>query len=72
MNQLKKTLGIVWMAASLFVAYFGTWMLGIPKLTSNKVEDIVFGSIILFILTPLVTIGLAIFGYYSVLGKYDD
>nr|WP_317127490.1 hypothetical protein [Chryseobacterium piscium] len=46
--------------------------MGIPKITSGKQEDLVFGIIILFVLVPIVTGGLAIFGYYSLIGEYSD
>ena len=72
MNGLKKILGILWIAIALAVGYFGITVLGIPKITSGKQEDLVFGLIILFILAPIIAIGLALFGYYAVLGEYND
>ena len=72
MNGLKKILGIVWILAALAVAYFGITVMGVPKITSGKQEDLVFGIIILFVLVPLVTDGLAIIGYYSLIGEYSD
>lgn len=72
MNGLKKILGIVWILVALVVAYFGITVMGIPKMTSGKQEDLVFGIIILFILVPIVSGGMAIFGYYSLIGEYSD
>jgi hypothetical protein len=72
MNGLKKILGILWIAVALVVGYFGTTVLGIPKITSGKQEDLVFGIIILFVLMPIISGGLAIFGYYSLTGEYSD
>ncbi|GEN69999.1 MULTISPECIES: DUF6814 family protein [Chryseobacterium] len=72
MNGLKKILGIVWILVALVVAYFGITVMGIPKITSGKQEDLVFGIIILFILVPIVSGGMAIFGYYSLIGEYSD
>jgi hypothetical protein len=54
------------------VAYYGITALGIPKFTSNKQEDLVFGIIVCFVLLPIVVIGLLIFGKYSLQGEYDD
>jgi hypothetical protein len=39
---------------------------------SGKQEDLVFGIIILFILTPLIVLGLGTFGYYALMGDYDE
>jgi hypothetical protein len=38
---------------------------------SGKQDDLVFGIIILFVLTPLVVVGMGVFGYYSLMGEYD-
>ena len=72
MDGLKKILGIVWILLALVVLYFGLTVMGIPKLTSGKQEDLVFGIIIVFILLPIVAGGLAVFGYYSLSGDYSD
>ncbi|PQA95068.1 hypothetical protein B0A69_06345 [Chryseobacterium shigense] len=72
MNGIKKILGLLWIAIALVVGYFGTTVLGIPKITSGKQEDLVFGIIILFVLMPIISGGLAIFGYYSLTGEYSD
>lgn len=71
MNIIKKVLGIVWLALGLAVAYFGLTILGIPKLTSGKQDDLVFGIIICFILLPIVVGGLLVFGKYALQGEYD-
>lgn len=71
MNALKRILGIVWMILSIATAYFCIVVFGLPKLQSGKQEDLVFGIIILFVLTPLIVLGLGFFGYYSALGEYD-
>lgn len=72
MNQLKRILGMVWIALAIAAAYFCVFVFGLPKFASGKQDDLVFGIIILFILTPLVVIGMGIFGYYSLMGDYDD
>lgn len=71
MDAIKKILGIVWLALAAAVAYGGITILGIPKITSGKQEDLVFGIIILFILMPIVVGGLAVFGWYSLNGEYS-
>lgn len=71
MNQIKKILGIVWIILAIIIAYFGFTVLGYPKLTSGKQDDLVFGIIIVFILLPIVVGGLFIFGKYALQGEYE-
>lgn len=71
MNQLKRALGLIWIGLAIAAAYFCIFDFGLPKLASGKQDDLVFGLIILFILTPLVVFGMVIFGYYSLMGEYD-
>lgn len=71
MDLLKRILGIVWLALALAAAYFCIFIFGLPKLESGKQEDLVFGIIILFILTPLIVLGLGTFGFYALKGEYD-
>ncbi|QIG89081.1 hypothetical protein G6R40_05080 [Chryseobacterium sp. POL2] len=72
MNAIKKILGFVWIALAVVVGYFGITEMGLPKITSGKQEDLVFGIIILFILMPIISGGLAVFGYYALSGDYAD
>ena len=72
MKALKRILGVLWIALAVAAAYFCIFQFGLPKFISNKQEDIVFGIIILFILTPLIVLGLGIFGYYALKGEYDN
>lgn len=70
MDNLKKILGVVWILLALYTAYFCLFELGLPKLKIGHQEDLVFGIIIIFILTPIISIGLGLFGYYSLCGEY--
>lgn len=72
MNGLKKILGILWIAIAMVVGYFGITVMGIPKIASGKQEDLVFGIIILFVLMPIISGGMAVFGYYAITGEYSD
>jgi small-conductance mechanosensitive channel len=72
MEAFKKILGIVWIALALVVAYFCIVEFGIPKITSGSQDDLVFGIIILFVLTPIISLGMALFGYYALQGEYSD
>ena len=71
MNALKKILGIVWVALAVAAAYFSVFIFGLPKLETGKQDDLVFGIIILFILTPLIVFGLGTFGYFALKGEYE-
>ena len=70
MDQLKKNLGYLWISMALAAAYFCIFVFGLPKFETGKQEDTVFGLIMLFILTPLIVLGLGIFGYYALRGEY--
>lgn len=70
MENIKKILGIVWIILSVLTAYFCIAKFGLPKIVSGKQEDVVFGIIILFILTPIISIGLGIFGFFALKGEY--
>ena len=72
MNQLKRVLGMVWIALAIATAYFCIFEFGLPKFASGKQDDLVFGIIILFVLTPLIVLGLGTFGYYALMGDYDE
>jgi MFS family permease len=71
-NQIKKWFGIVWIAMGLLAAWYGIFKMGIPKIMSGQQEDIVFGSIIMLIITPCAAIGLFFFGKYALQGEYDE
>jgi high-affinity Fe2+/Pb2+ permease len=71
MDKLKRILGIVWLGLAAAAAYFCIFIFGWPKFESGKQEDLVFGIIILFVLTPLIVFGLGMFGYYALKGEYD-
>ncbi|MFN8317378.1 MAG: hypothetical protein U0T32_13105 [Chitinophagales bacterium] len=71
MNAIRKILGVVWIAIGVLVAYFGVTVFGLPKVTSGKQEDLVFGIIILVILLPIVVYGLVKFGIYALQGEYE-
>lgn len=71
-NSLKKWLGIIWMLMGAFSLWFGMIEFGFPHLLSVHQEDIVFGIIITFIITPVLAAGLFMFGYYAMKGEYNE
>jgi len=72
MDALKKFLGIVWLALAAVLAYLFIFILGVPKIMSGSQDDLVFGIIILTVLAPIIVVGMALFGYYSLVGEYTD
>lgn len=72
MDSIKKILGILWIIIALVVAYYGFTVFGIPKVMSEKIDDNVFGWIILTVLMPIIVGGLGTFGWYSLSGEYSD
>ena len=71
-NTIKRALGIVWIFLGLAGAYFGILELGLPKIISGKQDDLIFGIIMLAIITPIISGGLLLFGKYAWQGEYDD
>jgi hypothetical protein len=72
MNQLRKYMGIVWIAIGLAAAWFGIFELGLKKIGTGKQEDLVFGIIMLGVLTPIIVGGLLIFGKYALSDEYEQ
>jgi hypothetical protein len=72
MNTIKKLSGIVWMMIGLAVGYFNIIVIGIPKFQTGKQDDLVFGIVNMFVLTPIIVGGLLIFGYYALKGEYSQ
>ena len=72
MNTIKKISGIVWIMMGLAVGYFNIIIMGIPKFQTGKQEDLVFGIVNMFVLTPIIVGGLLIFGYYALTGEYSE
>lgn len=70
-NKPKRLLGIVWILLGLAAAYFGIMELGLPKIMSGKQDDLIFGLIMLFLITPIATVGLLIMGKYALQGEYE-
>lgn len=71
MNAIKRILGIIWILLAFAAAYFLV-SFGGPKFASGTQDGLVFGIIILFVLLPLIVIGLLVFGYYALVGEYDE
>lgn len=71
MDQIKRMLGLLWIGLALVAAYCCIFTFGLPKFTSGKQDDLVFGIVILFVLTPIIVGGLFTFGFYALKGEYN-
>lgn len=69
--KIKRLLGIVWILLGLVAVYVGIFKLGIPKISSGKQDDMIFGIIVTAIITPLAATGLCLLGKYALQGEYD-
>lgn len=70
MNAVKKFLGVVWLALGAFAGYDRV-MDSMKKISSAKLDDNIFGYVILFVLTPMIVGSLVLFGVYCLRGEYD-
>ena len=52
-NQLKRGMGFVWIILGLVTGYFGVFKLGLPNVMSGKQDDLIFGLIMMLIITPV-------------------
>jgi MFS family permease len=69
-DKAKRFLGIIWILLGLTAFYLGIFKLGIPKIMSGNQDDLIFGIIVMAIITPIVTGGLFLFGKYALQGEY--
>ena len=71
MESLKKYSGIAWILLGIYVGYAQVTD-SITKIGSDKLEDRVFGWIILCVLVPIVVGGLILFGKYALEGEFKE
>ena len=71
MEAIKKYFGVVWILLAIFVGY-NRITDSLIKIGSEKLEDRVFGYIILLVLVPIIVGGLVLFGKYALEGEYSD
>lgn len=71
MNAIKKGLGVVWILLGLFAAYDRITD-SLLKINSGVQADVIFGWIILLVLTPIITGSLLLFGMYCLQGEYAE
>ncbi len=71
MNAIKKILGILWIALGVGGGYYLVISQALPlwKVGGN---DLVPAIIYTFILAPLITLGMSVFGYYALTGEFNN
>lgn len=70
MESLKKYAGVIWILLGVYVGYDRITD-SIVKIGSDKLEDHVFGWVVLCVLVPIVVGGLILFGKYALDGEYS-
>ncbi|QDK80711.1 hypothetical protein EXU85_19695 [Spirosoma sp. KCTC 42546] len=71
MESLKKYLGVVWILIGIYVGYDRVTD-SLIKIGSDKLEDRVFGWVVLCVLVPIIVGGLILFGKYALDGEYKS
>jgi len=70
MNSIKKALGIFWMLTGVGAGIYLVYFQALP-LWKNGGNDLVPAIIYTFILAPIVSLGMLVFGYYALEGEYS-
>ncbi|WP_420150470.1 DUF6814 family protein [Spirosoma sp.] len=71
MDALKKYLGVVWILLGIYVGYDRITD-SLTKISSDQLEDRVFGWVVLLVLVPIVVGGLILFGKYALDEEYKS
>jgi hypothetical protein len=70
MNFIKRILGIVWIGLGIGAGIYLIYFQAVP-LWAKGGNDLVPAIIYTFVLAPLISIGMSLFGYYSLQGEFD-
>ena len=70
MNLIKRILGIVWICLGIGAGIYLIYFQAIP-LWAKGGNDLVPAIIYTFVLAPLISIGMSLFGLYSLQGEFD-
>ncbi|MHA8073530.1 DUF6814 family protein [Aquirufa sp. HETE-40SA] len=70
MNLIKRILGIVWIGLGIGAGIYLIYFQAVP-LWAKGGNDLVPAIIYTFVLAPLISIGMSLFGYYSLQGEFD-
>ena len=70
MNLIKRILGIVWIGLGIGAGIYLIYFQAVP-LWAKGGNDLVPAIIYTFVLAPLISIGMSLFGLYSLQGEFD-
>lgn len=70
MNRIRQVFGIIWILIGLGAGYFLVFEQSIKLLQKGGMDNIVPAIIYSFILAPLLTIGMCVFGIYALQNEY--
>ena len=70
MNLIKRILGIVWIGLGIGAGIYLIYFQAIP-LWAKGGNDLVPAIIYTFVLAPLISIGMSLFGFYALQGEFD-
>ncbi len=71
MNLIKRILGIVWIGLGIGAGIYLIYFQAVP-LWAKGGNDLVPAIIYTFVLAPLISIGMSLFGYHSLQGEFDN
>ncbi|MBP6054852.1 MAG: hypothetical protein KA527_04365 [Cytophagaceae bacterium] len=71
MNAIKKILGLVWIALGVAAGIYLVYFQALP-LWEKGGNDLVPAIIYTCVLAPLISVGMSVFGYYSLTGEFDN
>jgi hypothetical protein len=70
MNLIKRILGIVWIGLGIGAGIYLIYFQAVP-LWAKGGNDLVPAIIYTFVLAPLISIGMSLFGYFAFQGEFD-
>lgn len=70
MNRIRQVFGIIWILIGLGAGYFLVFEQSIKLLQKGGMDNIVPAIIYSFILAPLLTFGMCVFGIYALQNEY--
>jgi hypothetical protein len=71
MNFIKRILGIVWIGLGIGAGIYLIYFQAVP-LWAKGGNDLVPAIIYTFVLAPLISIGMSLFGFYALQGEFDN
>ena len=70
MNLIKRILGIVWIGLGIGAGIYLIYFQAVPLWVKGG-NDLVPAIIYTFVLAPLISIWMSLFGYYAFQGEFD-